>query len=365
MRTMRTSFCTLLTLVTSISFGQDWAQVSDFPGVHRDDGTAFTIGDTAYFGTGISPWFTTQKDFYGLDLSTDEWFTIASLPDGKERQYAVSFADEQKGFVFGGYNGNDFLNDLWKYNPVTNSWVEMTSLPGSGRSGSTCFVLNDTAYIIGGKTANEIAIDEVWAYAIGSDSWIQKNNLTFGNRWRASATQTDTKGYLMFGRDEVDHFHNELLEYSPATDTWTQVSNFPIIGRSHASMHAIGDELLIFFGRDSLNNSHNDLWTYNIIHQSWNLLSGLPSVGRRGGMSIVSNQNMIYYATGLNGQNQRLKETWKYHESLGTDNIEQADQKPKLIKVVDLLGRDVKPMPNMLLIYIYEDGSAKKIYKLE
>jgi polyhydroxybutyrate depolymerase len=33
---------------------------------------------------------------------------------------------------------------------------------------------------------------------------------------------------------------------------------------------------------------------------------------------------------------------------------------PKLLKIVDILGRTVKPMPNKLLIYIYDDGSIEK-----
>lgn len=37
----------------------------------------------------------------------------------------------------------------------------------------------------------------------------------------------------------------------------------------------------------------------------------------------------------------------------------------KLVKIVDIMGREVKEKPNMLLIYQYSDGTSKKVYRAE
>lgn len=346
------------------SSAQSWEQLIDYPGTERDDGTGFVIGDSAYFGTGLTPWWSAEGDFYGLDMVNEQWFPISSLELGEERQYASGFNSSNTGFVFGGFNGVDFLNDLWQYDPIIDAWTELASLPSIGRSGASCFVLNDTAYIIGGKTQSNLAIGEVWAYTISNDTWTQKTNLPFGSRWRASATSSNNNGYLIFGRDELDSFHNELYEYNPISDNWTQISTFPSIGRSHATMFTINSELYICLGLDSLTNSHNDLWRYDIGLGTWNILPGLPSTGRRGGIAL-SNQSTLYYTTGIDESDQRLKQTWKYNPSLDVIQINFFNQDKQLTKIVDIMGRETEEKPNTILIYIYSDGSSEKVFKVE
>jgi hypothetical protein len=185
-----------------------------------------------------------------------------------------------------------------------------TALPGAGRMGTSFFVINDTAYIIGGKTATANSINEVWAYNMLTDTWMQKNNLPFGSRWRAAATATTHKGYLIFGKDESGAYRNELFEYTPATDNWTQIGTFPGKGRTYAAMKALDDDLFIIAGIDSLNTSHKEMWRFGLSTKTWQQLSSIPSVGRRGGMCFNSNTT-IYYTTGIDQSNNRLKETWK------------------------------------------------------
>lgn len=351
----------LFLLSVTVSTAQDWGQISDFPAASRDDGTGFVLGDSAYFGTGVTPWFAPLGNFYGLNLRNDQWFDVASLPAGEERQYAAGFNSLEHGFIMGGFNGTDFLNDVWQYNPQTNTWTEKTALPSAGRSGAACFILNDTAYIIGGKTANNVAINEVWAYAMLTDSWIQKSNLPNGNRWRGSATAINNTGYLLFGRDEVDVFHNDLLAYNSSSDSWTQVSSFPFSGRSHASLVAVDDQLLVCFGYDSLANFYNDLWAYIPQLNNWNILPGIPADGRRGGIALVAPNETVYYSTGLSGQGPRIKETWKYHKTLSFGGVDEINEPKNLVKIINLLGQEVAPSANTLLIYVYDDGSFEKV----
>ena len=357
----------LLIALTGLLFqatAQNWQQLTDFPGTQRDDGSGFVIGDSAYFGTGMTPWWSVERDFYGLNLIDDSWFPIASLPMNAERQYASGFSSSSgKGYVFGGYNGNQFLNDLWEYNPATNTWSALTSLPGIGRSGAASFVLNDTVYIIGGKTAVSLAINEVWSYSIASNTWTQKNNFPFGNLWRSSATKLDNKGYLLFGRDETDFFHNELYEYSPNQDVWTPISNFPSLGRSHSSVSVINNDLFICFGLDSLGNSHNDVWQYDIAQNTWMNYPGIPSIGRRGGIGLAKD-NKFYYTTGIDESNERLFQTWKFDPVLAIPTLE-IENKHELLKIVDVLGRETRFQPNTVQLYMYTDGSIKKVMIIE
>ncbi len=342
------------------AFGQSWVQYDDYPGNPIDDGCVFVIGNKAYCGSGLTPWWSAERDFYAYDMSNDTWSSIDSLPIGQGRQYATAFSDGVNGFVFGGYNGSSFLNDLLMYDPILDQWSTMTSLPGAGRSGSACFVLGDTAYIIGGKTAVDFAIDEVWAYDMSANSWSQKSALPFGTRWRSSATAHDTYGYLAHGRDSTDFFHNSFHRYDPVNDSWASLSPFPGLGRSHASMGVVKDSIYFLFGLDSNLTSHADVHYFDIGDSTWSSDPWI-AVGRRGGMTFSS--TAIYYTTGINENDIRLNETWKLDPDVGIEELQIG--KKKLIRITDAMGRIADFKANTLLIYIYDDGTSERVFKME
>jgi len=57
-------------------------------------------------------------------------------------------------------------------------------------------------------------------------------------------------------------------------------------------------------------------------------------------------------------------QTWKFDPVLSITVLEPLE-KIELIKIVDVLGREVPNEPNKLLIFIYSNGSSKKVFKIE
>ena len=54
------------------------------------------------------------------------------MPDAAPaRNAATGFAVGTKGYIATGYEATkkDYLNDCWQYDPATNSWKEMASIP--------------------------------------------------------------------------------------------------------------------------------------------------------------------------------------------------------------------------------------------
>lgn len=298
---------------------QNWTALEDFPGAERDDGVSFKIGGTTYCGTGRDASFAYHSDFFAFDTGAESWTPIAPMPPGNQRQYAAGFTDGEYGFVFGGTNGN-YFNDLWRYHPSEDSWQEMESLPSAGRSGCAVFVLGETAYLVGGRNDNTDALSEVWTYNMQDDAWTQLNDMPFGGRWRSSATAHNQLGYLLFGWDGETNFRAECFVYDPETDGWLMVSEFPGPGRTHVAMAAIGDYLFVFGGVDDNQIAHNDLWRFSPVSLTWEEQSPLPTAGRRGGMSFAEN-GVFYYTTGITGENERLKETWKCAMTTSTEEF--------------------------------------------
>ncbi|HEX8516424.1 MAG TPA: kelch repeat-containing protein [Bacteroidia bacterium] len=312
---MKSTILMLISLLCGPAFSQSWQQAADFPSTERDDGASFVIGNTAYCGTGLMPWFVAGKDFYSLDMSAGSWEAIAELPAGNERQYASGFSDGSRGFITGGVNGS-YFNDLWIYDPVSDSWNPGAPLPSAGRMGAANFVIGNTAYIVGGRTSANQSISEVWAYNMLNNTWVQKNNLPFGARWRASGASMNNKGYLLFGKDENNSFRKELMEYDPGIDSWSIINIFPGNGRTYSSMNASSGKLLVTAGLDTLGNSYNDFWSFHPDSTGWQQLQPIPAPGRRGGMSFTNNTS-FYYTTGTDQSNTRIRETWKVENTAG------------------------------------------------
>jgi N-acetylneuraminic acid mutarotase len=297
-------------VISSQLFSQNWQKIQDFAGTERDDAVIFTINNIAYCGTGLSPWFAEFADFYSFNFITQSWASIAGMPVGSERQYATAFSNDTLGFVFGGNKGDVYLNDLWMYNPTDNSWVQKTSLPSFGRNGACCFVLNNTAYIVGGKTANNTFLSEVWAYDIHNNQWEQKNDFQFGNFWRSSATSLNEFGYVVFGKDSLNNYSNRVYKYSPFNDSWNILAEFPSSGRTYCSIQKLYDKLFLIAGTDSSNTYYNDFWSFDLQNNQFTELQPINSLPFKGGVSF-SVGNEIYYTTGINNQNIRLKDTWR------------------------------------------------------
>lgn len=288
--------------------GQTWQQSIDFPAAERDDAVSFTIGNFAYCGSGVVPGWLSAGDFYKFDLTTQEWSSITALPSGQERQYACAFVHGSKGYVFGGYDGS-FINSFLEYDPVSNQWTQLPAMPSLGRGGSSCFVVADTAYIVGGRTASQ-ATDEVWAYHINEQTWVQKNNLPFGERWKGSAISHQNNGYFGFGRKDDGQLYSDFYRYDAANDDWIILADLPSDERCYSQFSIFDNKIVTLFGLGNANTYLNDVWIYDDIVDVWTPQTTFPNEALKGGI-VFSNHHSIYYSTGITSLNERQKRTWK------------------------------------------------------
>jgi N-acetylneuraminic acid mutarotase len=75
------------------------------------------------------------NDTWAYDPATNRWTDLApagTLPS--VRGFHAMVFDPQTGRVimFGGFDGERYLNDTWTYDPATNEWIE--SIPATGEA---------------------------------------------------------------------------------------------------------------------------------------------------------------------------------------------------------------------------------------
>ena len=70
--------------------------------------------------------------------------------EGLARSEAVSFTIGNKAYICAGTTLNNYLQDLWEYDPDGRFWTQKSDLPGSARSSAVGFVVGNKGYVATG-----------------------------------------------------------------------------------------------------------------------------------------------------------------------------------------------------------------------
>ncbi len=302
---------TLLFLcVAAKLLSQSWFQLPDFPGTERDDGVTFVINNKAYCLSGLDVNFNCTANGFVLDGATESWSVMASLPAGKERQYATAFTYGAYGYVLGGINGsNACLKDFWKYDPLSDSWTALPDFPGVARQGMSSFVIKGSIYIAGGKLADGTILKDLWQYNFLTAAWTQKNDLPVRGMWRGSGFAIDTVAYIAYGMADSQSYNHQMYAYQHQSDNWIQLPGISLPARRYVGTAVCGNGAGLYGGQDSTGNIINELMVFDPLDNSLAWKPGIPTFGRKGGMAFSLN-GWFYTTTGVTNS-ARVKETWK------------------------------------------------------
>jgi hypothetical protein len=148
-----------------------WTQKVDFSGASRRYGKGFSIANYGYVCSGMNNIDGDLNDLWQYDpFSTGNGFDTNGNPMGVWSQKSdypgipgtaqVNFIIQNKAYFF-----KD--NELWQYNPVTESWNQLTDFPGQSRWLPVGFAINNKGYVGTGTYndgSNDIYLDDFWEY---------------------------------------------------------------------------------------------------------------------------------------------------------------------------------------------------------
>src|ERR1041385_3665910 len=133
-------------------------------------------------------------------------------------------------------------NDLWEYNPATDSWSQKGVFPYQGSYGTGSFVIDSAAYIVGGwwrqGATDSHTISCNYKYTPATNSFTPMTPFPDADRYTGAAFAVNGKGYFGTGFSPVT---NDLWEYNPTNATWTQKASIPGAARQAAIGFAIGN----------------------------------------------------------------------------------------------------------------------------
>ena len=177
----------------------------------------------------------------------DTWTKKADMPTARWHIPAVAVNDRI--YVIGGYDGQQYTTAVEEYDPVKDRWVRKSDMPTARQLLNSASAVDGKIYAIGGWDQANV-LSTVEEYDPTTDTWTKKADMPTA-RCHLSTCAVNGKIYAIGGLsgDVVDIFHSTTEEYDPATDTWTTKADMPTaragLGTAvvNGKIYAIGGEM--------------------------------------------------------------------------------------------------------------------------
>ena len=253
-------------------------------------------------------------------LFSQNW-TVSSNFIGDGRHHPITFSNDNFGFVVSG----SYLNDMFKYDKINNSWTQLQDFPGFGRSYSYAVSVGDKAYLGFGSTDNGFFPVDWWEYDMINDNWSQLSSFIGDGRNHPAMIVVNNKIYVGCGSNDNGNL-GDWWEYDISSDNWTQKSDIIGLNRHHPYYFGIGNYAYVGFGHGSISgpgsnpssNSYiyNDFYRYDPSNDSWLQLSNFQSEARVAGTQF-SYEGKGYILSGDGDDHNPLSygEFWQYDPS--------------------------------------------------
>lgn len=239
-----------------------WTQKADYLGGICYHATGFAINDIGYVGTGrISPSGSTLvSSFYKYDPSTNVWSVIPSLP-GVARRGAVAFTIGEEGYIGTGETNTGSTSTFYKYTPATNSWTTINPFPGGARTSSVAFSIENYGYV-GTGNANFGSTNDFWRYDPITNNWMQMASVGPTSRQEATGFSVNGKGYIGTGDDySSGNNYKDMWEYDPSLNQWVQIEDFRGTARRYLQSVQLGEYAYAGLGTSGTN--FKDFWIFD------------------------------------------------------------------------------------------------------
>jgi N-acetylneuraminic acid mutarotase len=364
---MRFVLLNIILLMALGSFSQgpnSWEPSVDFASGQRDRTVAFSVHGKGYVSCGVDTADIVHNDLWEFDATTRAWTQKANLP-GSPRRNAVAFTINDFGYVGTGVDNvsapaGNILNDFWKYNALTNSWLSIASFPGGTGTGvyfSTAFTGIDKGYVCSGKIGPDSYIDEMWEYKPSIDQWTQRADFPGGPRFHMVSYSVSGRAFIGLGANE-DVYLNDWWEYHTGTNIWSQKTDFPSAERGDCISFVLEGKGFIGLGTDG--GYRRDLWEYNHHTDNWITRNDFPTPGRKYACAFViadsafvglgkaatgRKRSFFKYFRGsiMNVEDERKPEFKVYpNPILSTFNIKDVSSDYKIVNLLALNGQVVQ-----------------------
>jgi len=243
-----------------------------------------------------------KNDMYCYDYTQKTWSEISHEVGSKTEHKCVVYNDAL--WFVGGYNGQNYTNDLRKFEPASNTStvVPTTGSPFSPRSALTAVVHKNTMYVFGGWNGfSKQWFNDLHAFNFDTREWreVHTKGDKPSQRTSHACVVWNNKMYVFAGFSG-EQYLNDLHEYDFETETWrditTQTSGVRPSPRSRFCAVVHGNTMYLLGGWNKV-NYFGDFFAYNFLTQTWKQIASphfdIPSLSQYS-ISVYNNKLYIF-----------------------------------------------------------------------
>lgn len=237
-----------------------WQPLAAKPLAVADVGAAM-IGGLIYVPGGRLPDGQVSAALDVYDPASDLWQQRAPMPAGRSAYALVPF--EGRLFLFGGWDGSQYVASVYEYDPAQDRWLELPSMP-TARGFAGAVVQGGRIHVIGGFDGQQtLAVHETYLPGAGAAAWSTANELPEGRYGMGVANLAETI-YVIGGLDG-DASTQASFQYVPSQDAWLPIDNLLAQTWTYMGLAPLGVNLFIWGGE--LNGVPTDqFWSYQAIY---------------------------------------------------------------------------------------------------
>jgi len=296
----------------SICSQNTWIQKAPLPASGRFSATTFVIGGNVYLccGDTLNTGIDYINDMWEWDQISNSWTQKANFP-GTARRNCIGFSIGTNGYVGGGgTNSQPDLQDFYEYNSINNSWIQKSNIPGNYQMGAKAVAIGQYGYVVFADASSTF-----YKYDHILDIWNIVNTIPFNYRFGSTAFSIGNNAYVGTGAWEKD-----MWQFNSITEMWMQVADFPGGKRQGMVSFSIGNFGYVGTGFDTNGFVHSDIYAYNETNNLWNSIANYPGGLLTDAVGFAIN-GKGYILTGTPPLPPPLNSLWEYSPLVGIDEI--------------------------------------------
>jgi hypothetical protein len=270
---------------TSFTTGNFWVQINQggsIPSARSNMATWIDASGNFYLFGGQNG-NTYLNSMYVYTPSLNQWGSIASTANTpSSRGFAATWADENGNFyLFGGYGGS-YLNDMHSFNYANSTWSSvaytgtMSAIGGAGvwKDGSGNF------YLFGGKNGSNSYANTLSEYNIANNVWATVTSSgTTPSAMAYFATWLDKNGNVYTFGGSNGTKNNNMFQFNLQNNAWSTITQNGDIPSPRISVAKWMDKNGNFylFGGDTNSGVSQDMYVFTTSNATWKLINTEPS----------------------------------------------------------------------------------------
>jgi len=205
------------------------------------------------------------NDVFTFDIATSTWDIVATPGESPQKRtdHSVCLFSSSM-LVFGGSDGRSRFNDLWELNLSERRWTRiLTQQMAAPRSrfAHTAVMYNNAMFVFGGWDGQD-TLQEFFEYNVSSNMWIQLplRGTAPRARYRHTSVVCGDAMFMFGGVDKAQYRFPDLHEYNFITKSWNKVNTTGVMPSARTFHKAVVHEgyMYILGGFDGrrLNDMH-------------------------------------------------------------------------------------------------------------